>query len=104
MVLPLVKEPAARVGPTGDFGNRTWLGARRAIQLVEPRITIRLQKAGEAGQVRGRAGAGAIGAVEIRGGRRRVTAKWPIVPQINPQPPGPGPAKAWLQHRNGRIV
>jgi hypothetical protein len=104
VVLPLVKKPAARVGPTGHFRDWARLDAGGAIQFLEPGIPVRLEQAGEARHVRRRMRGGAIGAVEIRSGRGGTAAKRPVVAHIDPEPPGLGPAEARCQHRNRRVV
>jgi hypothetical protein len=84
-MLPLFEESAARMSPARNFDDWARLGAGGA-------------------HVRRRAGGGAIGAVEVGGGWRRLAAKAPIVAHVDPEPSCLGSVKAGLEHRNGRIV
>ena len=46
----------------------------------------------------------AIGAVEVDRRRRRGSAERAVIADIDPQSSSPGAAKAWLQHRDRRVV
>ena len=73
-------------------------------QLLEPGISVDLQNAAEAVQMRRRPFGLAVRAVEVDGGRRVRPVPGAIVAHIDPEPPGLGPAAAGIEHRDRRIV
>lgn len=74
------------------------------VYRLEAAIAVGLEEAGEAGHVRRRALAAAVGAVEVGGSRRGVAAERPVVAHVDPQPPGLGPAEPRRQHWHRGVV
>ena len=93
-----LEELPPRMGPTQRRRDRP-LRARRIVEPVVAAIGVRLQDAGEAGQVP----VGMLvppvtrGVVERR--RRRRAAEWPVVPHIGPDMPGDRLALGQDRHR-----
>ena len=94
----IVKLPA-HVRPAGRL-----LNASGFVDLVEPRVAIRLQRAREVAQVRLRMLALAIRRVGEPHRRRRRVSRGPVVAHIGPQPSRFCFSQAWRQHRNRRVV
>jgi len=74
------------------------------VQLLVSRIAIGLEKSAEAGEMRARSLALAVGRVEIGRCRRADALPAPVVAGVHPQPAGPGLAGARRQHRDRRVV
>ena len=87
--------------PTGGLEDRPRL-APGLVEPVEPGIGVRLQDAGERGQVPLGMLAAAVGRVEERRCRRVGPGERPVVPDVGPQAPDLGPLLG--QHRHGGVV
>ena len=99
-----VVELAPHMRPAGDLGHGRGLPVRGLIERPETGIAVGLQEAVEAGQVRARMLALAIGRVAIDDRRRRPAPVGPFIAQIDPQPAGLGLAGARRQNRHRRVV
>src|SRR4051794_18507663 len=66
-LLPHVEYLAPAMRPAGNFDDRAWLGAGGVVHRLEAAIAVGLEEAGEAGHVRRRALAAAVGVVEVGG-------------------------------------
>src|SRR4051794_3133041 len=89
------------VRPAGGLEDR----ARRTLRVVEPveaGVGVRLRDAGEAGQVALGVLALAVGGIEERDRRRVGPGERPVVPDVAPHVPGPGPPLR--QHRDRGVV
>ena len=98
--------PAGNLYDTRRAGKRQWRGgrARDLVEFAEARIAIRMQPAGELGEMRAAVLTLAVGRVAIKDGRWRRTAVRALIAQIDPLSAGLGPARTRSQHRHRRVV
>ena len=87
--------------PARDLGNRIRLAAG-PIEPIEAGVGVCLHQSSITRQMLFRMFGAAIRRVKEGDGRRIRTSKWPIVPDIGPQPPGPGLSLG--QNPNGGVV
>src|SRR5207249_2921091 len=83
---------------------RDLLDPATAVEIFEPSIAVGMQPSLEIPEMLPRPLSLAILSEAIPGRRRRRAAPVPLVPEIDPQPSGPGPAGAGRQDIDGRIV
>ena len=79
-----VKEVAPRMRPAGDLGHDRRLPLGGLVERPEAGIAIGLQEALEAGQMRARMLAFAVGRVAIDDRRWRLAGVGPFIAQIDP--------------------
>ncbi len=87
------------MGPAGRQHNVT-----ACRQPFKPGIAVDLQHAPEVLEVGGGPLRFAVGAVEEDGCRRIRSGPGTVIARIDPEPPGPGPAAARIQHWDRRVV
>ena len=86
---PHVEYFSAAMAPAGNLGNcrhcrEPWTSLPRLVERLEPAIGIGLQEAGEVREMGRWMLAAAVRAVEVDRRRRRRTAEWPVIADIDP--------------------